>query len=67
MRTASIVGKVQTAGIATALKVLFELDETEFSFAEDLSVDGIIQRSELAALLNGCPPTVVCYLGLLLA
>ncbi|KAE9402460.1 ERO1-domain-containing protein [Gymnopus androsaceus JB14] len=45
-------GKVQTAGIATALKILFEWDESRFSFAEDSSVDGIIQRSELAAMFN---------------
>ncbi|KAE9394623.1 hypothetical protein BT96DRAFT_943000 [Gymnopus androsaceus JB14] len=31
------LGKVQTAGIATASKILFELEEAKFLFAEDSS------------------------------
>ncbi|KAJ4480148.1 endoplasmic oxidoreductin-1 [Lentinula aciculospora] len=45
-------GKVQTAGIATAMKILFELDDNVFSFAPNSSVETVIQRSELAALFN---------------
>ncbi|KAF8824818.1 hypothetical protein HHX47_DHR7000111 [Lentinula edodes] len=45
-------GKVQTAGLATAMKILFELDDNVFSFAANSSVETIIQRSELAALFN---------------
>jgi len=40
-------GKVQTTGIATALKVLFELDEKALSPQTNL-----LQRSEIVALMN---------------
>ncbi|KAF9265902.1 endoplasmic oxidoreductin [Marasmius fiardii PR-910] len=42
-------GKVQTMGIATALKVLFELDETSLSRSPDSNP---LQRSEIVALFN---------------
>ncbi|KIK62650.1 hypothetical protein GYMLUDRAFT_242792 [Collybiopsis luxurians FD-317 M1] len=45
-------GKVQTTGVATAMKILFELDENSFSFHTNSSLDTVIQRSELATLFN---------------
>ncbi|KAG7086406.1 hypothetical protein E1B28_002361 [Marasmius oreades] len=42
-------GKVQTMGLATALKVLFELDETSLSRSPDANP---LQRSEIVALFN---------------
>ncbi|KAJ3983831.1 endoplasmic reticulum Oxidoreductin 1-domain-containing protein [Lentinula detonsa] len=45
-------GKVQTAGLATAMKILFELDENVFNFVPSSSSETVIQRSELAALFN---------------
>ena len=40
-------GKVQTTGVATALKVLFELDETALQPHSQF-----LQRTELVALMN---------------
>ncbi|KAF9010509.1 endoplasmic oxidoreductin-1 [Cyathus striatus] len=42
-------GKVQTTGIATALKILFELDETAL---DPHSNSGLLQRSEVVAMMN---------------
>ncbi|KAG6828213.1 hypothetical protein H0H92_008786 [Tricholoma furcatifolium] len=42
-------GKVQTTGLATALKILFELDETALN---PQSNHNLLQRSEVVALLN---------------
>uniref|UniRef100_A0A0W0EXF6 Endoplasmic oxidoreductin-1 n=1 Tax=Moniliophthora roreri TaxID=221103 RepID=A0A0W0EXF6_MONRR len=42
-------GKVQTMGIATALKVLFEIDETSLSRSPS---SNILHRSEVVALFN---------------
>ncbi|KAH9931060.1 endoplasmic oxidoreductin [Epithele typhae] len=42
-------GKVQTTGIATALKVLFELDEKALDPKANVN---LLQRSELVALMN---------------
>ncbi|RDX55119.1 endoplasmic oxidoreductin [Lentinus brumalis] len=42
-------GKVQTTGIATALKVLFELDEKAL---DPKSNSNLLQRSEVVALIN---------------
>ncbi|PCH43784.1 endoplasmic oxidoreductin [Wolfiporia cocos MD-104 SS10] len=42
-------GKVQTTGIATALKVLFELDEKALDPAAN---QNLLQRSEVVALIN---------------
>ncbi|KAJ3839965.1 hypothetical protein F5878DRAFT_676422 [Lentinula raphanica] len=47
-------GKVQTADLATAMKILFDLDDNVFNFALNSSSETDIQRSELAALSN--PP-----------
>jgi ERO1-like protein beta len=40
-------GKVQTMGVATALKVLFELDETALQPHSQL-----LQRTEIVAMMN---------------
>ncbi|EAU91768.2 endoplasmic oxidoreductin-1 [Coprinopsis cinerea okayama7 len=40
-------GKIQTMGVATALKVLFELDETALS-----PQSHVLQRTEIVALMN---------------
>ncbi|KAJ3972099.1 endoplasmic reticulum Oxidoreductin 1-domain-containing protein [Lentinula raphanica] len=45
-------GKVQTAGLATAMKILFELNDNVFNFALNSSSETVVQRSELAALFN---------------
>jgi len=42
-------GKVQTTGIATALKVLFELDEKALDPASN---SNLLSRSEVVALIN---------------
>ncbi|KAH7108047.1 endoplasmic oxidoreductin [Auriculariales sp. MPI-PUGE-AT-0066] len=42
-------GKVQTTGVATALKILFELDEDTLN---PLTNPNLLQRSELVALIN---------------
>ncbi|KAK7461944.1 endoplasmic oxidoreductin-1 [Stygiomarasmius scandens] len=42
-------GKVQTTGVATALKILFELDENALSLSPGST---LLQRSEIVALFN---------------
>ncbi|KAH7908468.1 hypothetical protein BJ138DRAFT_1068768 [Hygrophoropsis aurantiaca] len=42
-------GKVQTTGLATALKILFELDETALDPRKNTK---LLQRSEVVALIN---------------
>ncbi|KAF5358823.1 hypothetical protein D9758_008560 [Tetrapyrgos nigripes] len=43
-------GKVQTTGVATALKILFEMDENALSLSPSSST--LLQRSEIVALFN---------------
>jgi ERO1-like protein beta len=42
-------GKIQTTGVATALKILFELDEKALDPATN---HNLLQRSEVVALIN---------------
>jgi len=42
-------GKVQTTGLATALKVVFELDEKALDPRTNIN---LLQRSEVVALMN---------------
>lgn len=56
-------GKVQTTGVATAMKVLFEMDENALKYVSNLfyhqvihtvcrPYSNVLQRSELVALIN---------------